>query len=92
MNQCGFINKPLDKEYVTRVYWCNDCNKLHEYSVVGKMFMGKIDAYNIKYKAIKDDMRRRHYKDLLQPIVDGKPNGEYIKAYGKLPFDTKKTS
>ena len=83
--KCDFIQGPLNREYVTRSYYCRACKVIHEYSVIGKVGI-KVDAYTLQWKAKKDDMRNRHHKDMLQPLKDGKPNKEFIKTYGKLPF------
>ena len=85
--ECEFREKKLNPELVTRSYYCQTCSKVHSYSVEGKYGLGKIDAYNLKWKAQKDEMRRKHYKDLIQPTRDGKLNPEFTKAYGKNPFE-----
>ena len=87
---CTFKKVNLNPEWVTRVFYCRACRSTHPYSVVGKTGLGKIDAYNPKWGAKKDEMRRKHYKDLIQPTKDGKPNPEFKKAYGKYPDEKNK--
>ncbi|KKR00127.1 MAG: hypothetical protein UT24_C0016G0016 [Candidatus Woesebacteria bacterium GW2011_GWB1_39_12] len=85
--KCNFEERPLNREWVTRSYYCAKCSKVHAYSVVGKTGLGKVDAYTLGWKQKKDEMRRKHYKDLIQPNKDGRPNPEFKKAYGKYPHE-----
>lgn len=78
----------LDNNHVQRYAECPACGETHWF-MTSKLGL-KIDAYNIKWKAKKDEMRRKHYKDLLQPTKDGKDNPEFIKAYGKIPYVDKR--
>mgnify|MGYP001613389001 CR=1 FL=1 len=83
MKEC----EELNNEYVQRLSECRECGKVH-WHMTGAIGL-KVDAYTPQWKAKKDDMRHRHQKDMLQPLKDGKPNEEFIKTYGKLPFKNK---
>lgn len=81
--------RTLDNDTVQRLSTCPDCGEVHWYNT--NQIGLRVDAYNIKWKQTKDDMRQRHRKDLLQPMKDGKPNEEFIKTYGK-PYGTHKST
>lgn len=78
----------IDKDCVQVYGVCHECGQVHWYT--GRKALGKIDAYSINWKAKKDSMRQRHYKDLIQPRVHGKDNPDFVKAYGKLPYKSSK--
>jgi hypothetical protein len=84
--KCKIIN-PL---YVQKFGRCQECGQLHWYTT-NRMAIGKIDAYNIKWKQLKDHQREKHAKDLLQPIDKrGKDNPLFYKAYGNVYNKIKK--
>ena len=73
--------KQLDKTRVQHYGRCPDCGLRHWHST--RMALGKIDAYNLKWKMRKDEMRTKHHDDLLQPIDSkGRKDERFYKLYG----------
>lgn len=84
LKPCRNMDNP--RQNVVRVGECPDCGEVHPF-VTEQSFLKKIDAYTLGWKAKKDEMRQKHYKDLIQPVKDGRPNPEFKKAYGKYPHE-----
>ena len=75
----------IDNKYNERYGRCLNCGDTHWYNI--KLF--RVDAYNIKYKMVKDHQREKYHKELLQPIdKHGRRNEEFYKTYGD-PKDQK---
>ncbi len=58
---------------------CQKCRKVERLARAGKIYVG----VNVAAESKRDFDRRKYAKDLLQAYdVDGKPNQDFVHAYG----------
>src|SRR3990167_2051347 len=82
--------REINEDYVQTYGICPECGKLH-WRTSAKRKLGRIDAYNLKWKQQKDFMRDKHHDDLLQPIDSkGRRDERFYKLYGN-PTERKNT-
>ena len=79
--------REINEDYVQVYGVCPECAELH-WRTSSRRKLGRIDAYNLKWKQQKDRMRDKYHDDLLQPI--GKDKERFTKLYGD-PTERKNT-